>query len=127
MIKHNSILVVVGIFLLTAFAISAHEAEEESHAGESKSEQTKSEGSEPSEESGEESAIQYTKTQTYDETRDGARLVLKFDAKTQEFTGTVENTTDETLKQVRVEVHISNGTELVRPSQAIWGRKSPWK
>ena len=26
--------------------------------------------------------------------------------------GTVENTTDETLKQVRVEVHLSNGKEL---------------
>lgn len=28
------------------------------------------------------------------------------------FKGTVENTTDEILKQVRVEVHLSNGKEL---------------
>ena len=112
MIKHNSILIIVGIFLLTAFATSAQEAEEESHTEERKSEHSKSEGSENGEDSGEESGTQYTKKQTYDETRNGARLVLKYDAKAQEFTGTVENTTDETLKQVRVEVHLSNGTEL---------------
>ena len=63
-------------------------------------------------EGGEESATQYTRTQTYDETRAGARLVLRYDAATQTFTGTVTNTTNATLSRVRVEVHLSNGVEL---------------
>ena len=44
--------------------------------------------------------------------RAGARLVLRYDAATQTFVGTVENTTSVTLSQVRVEVHLSNGVEL---------------
>ena len=44
--------------------------------------------------------------------RNGARLILTYDAQSNSFKGTVENTTDETLKQVRVEVHLSNGKEL---------------
>ena len=63
-------------------------------------------------EGGEESATQYTQAQTYDETRAGARLVLRYDPATQTFTGTVTNTTDATLSRVRVEVHLSNGVEL---------------
>ncbi len=63
-------------------------------------------------EGGEESATQYTRTQTYDETRAGARLVLRYDPATQTFTGTVTNTTNATLTRVRVEVHLSNGVEL---------------
>ena len=63
-------------------------------------------------EGGEESATQYTRTQIYDETRAGARLVLRYDPATQTFTGTVTNTTNATLSRVRVEVHLSNGVEL---------------
>ena len=63
-------------------------------------------------EGGEESATQYSQAQTYDETRAGARLVLRYDPVTQTFTGTVTNTTDATLSRVRVEVHLSNGVEL---------------
>ena len=63
-------------------------------------------------EGGEESATQYTQTQTYDEVRAGARLVLRYDPATQTFTGTVTNTTSDTLSRVRVEVHLSNGVEL---------------
>ncbi len=44
--------------------------------------------------------------------RAGARLILAYDAETNTFTGSVQNTTDATLRQVRVEVHLSNGTEL---------------
>ena len=62
--------------------------------------------------SDEESAQQYGTGQTYDHTRAGARLILSYDAATNAFTGTVENTTSATLPQVRVEVHLSNGTEL---------------
>ena len=62
--------------------------------------------------SGEESATQFTLTDTFDDVRAGARLILSYDAATNAFTGTVENTTAAPLKQVRVEVHLSNGTEL---------------
>jgi hypothetical protein len=45
-------------------------------------------------------------------TRRGARLVLTFDAATNAFKGTVENTTESAICSVRVEVHLSTGTEL---------------
>lgn len=61
---------------------------------------------------GEESATQYGLDETFDMVRAGARLVLRYAAATQTFTGTVENTTGATLQQVRVEVHLSNGVEL---------------
>ena len=56
----------------------------------------------------------------------GARLVLAFDPRTQVFAGSVTNTTARTLAQVRVEVHLDNGTELgptkrvdVAPGQTV--------
>jgi len=60
----------------------------------------------------EDSATQYSKTETFDNTRNGARLILSYDAQSNSFTGSVENTTTKTLKKVRVEVHLSNGAEL---------------
>ena len=42
----------------------------------------------------------------------GAQLELSYDFATRAFTGTVENTTEATLRRVRVEVHLSNGTNL---------------
>ena len=42
----------------------------------------------------------------------GARLILQFDPATQVFAGSVTNSTARTLPQVRVEVHLDNGTEL---------------
>ena len=60
----------------------------------------------------EESNVELTLTDTYDKIRNGARLILNYDAQSNAFKGTVENTTDETLKRVRVEVHLSNGKEL---------------
>ena len=50
--------------------------------------------------------------QTFDMVRSGARLVLNYDAASNAFTGTVENTTNSVLTQVRIEVHLDNGTEL---------------
>ncbi|MCY3542563.1 MAG: hypothetical protein OXH22_00755 [Chloroflexi bacterium] len=50
--------------------------------------------------------------ETFDETRGGARLVMSYDAPSNSFNGTVENTTNNTLSNVRIEVHLSNGTEL---------------
>ena len=71
-----------------------------------------SEGSEGNEGGGEESATQYARTDTFDEVRAGARLIISYFEDAGEFRGTVENTTDRTLQQVRVEVHLSNGVEL---------------
>ena len=50
--------------------------------------------------------------ETFDSVRSGARLILKYDAPTNSFKGTVENTTNGVLDRVRIEVHLSNGTEL---------------
>ena len=60
----------------------------------------------------EESGQQFGLTDTYDQVRAGARLTLSYDAAAQAFTGTVVNTTNAILSQVRVEVHLSNGVEL---------------
>ena len=50
--------------------------------------------------------------ETFDAVRSGARLVLSYDAPSNSFRGTVENTTNGVLDQVRIEVHLSNGAEL---------------
>ena len=64
--------------------------------------------------------------ETFDAVRGGARLILNYDAANNAFTGTVANTTGNTLNNVRIEVHLSNGTELgpttpvdLAPGQAI--------
>ena len=69
-------------------------------------------GHEEGDSEGEESGQQFAKNETYDHVRNGARLKLVYDAKTNAFVGTVENTTNQTLSKVRVEVHLSNGMEL---------------
>ncbi len=63
-------------------------------------------------EEGEESGVQIGPEDTWDATRNGARLVLSFDPASNAFVGTVENTTQHMLCAVRVEVHLSTGTEL---------------
>jgi len=63
-------------------------------------------------EAGEESGVQIELNETFDEVRAGARLILSYDSDGNVFKGTVENTTDSTLRRVRVEVHLSNGIEL---------------
>lgn len=60
----------------------------------------------------EESGTMLGLNETYDNTRNGARLILAWDGATGAFTGTVENTTNAVLQDVRVEVHLDNGTEL---------------
>ena len=70
-------------------------------------------GSESSASGGEEgSGAQLALDDTFDAVRGGARLVLNYDAPSNAFIGTVENTTGNNLNQVRIEVHLSNGTEL---------------
>ncbi|MCY3784094.1 MAG: hypothetical protein OXG79_09945 [Chloroflexi bacterium] len=50
--------------------------------------------------------------QTFDQVRGGARLILNYDPASNAFRGTIENTTNSVLTRVRIEVHLSNGTEL---------------
>jgi len=61
---------------------------------------------------GEEDGTQLGLGDVYDVVRNGAHLVLSFDALSNSFTGVVENTTEGIIKKVRVEVHLSNGIEL---------------
>ena len=60
----------------------------------------------------EESSTELGLDESYDAVRNGARLSLTYDMQNNSFIGFVENTTDNILKQVRVEVHLSNGVEL---------------
>ena len=63
-------------------------------------------------EEGEESGTEFALNESYDQVRNGARLVLAYDAHANAFNGTVDNTTNDTLTRVRVEVHLSDGREL---------------
>jgi len=63
-------------------------------------------------ESDEESGTQYGLNDTCNELRNGIRLILFYDSHSSDFVGTTENTTDNTIQKVRVEVHLSNGIEL---------------
>ena len=67
---------------------------------------------------GEESGTQFRLDDVYDDVRKGAHLILSYDTESNSFLGTVENTTDEVLEKVRVEVHLSNGIEL-GPTTAV--------
>ena len=61
---------------------------------------------------GEEAATQYGLNDVYDVVRSGARLILRYDAASESFVGSVTNTTAAILRNVRIEIHLSNGTEL---------------
>lgn len=61
---------------------------------------------------GEEDGTQFGKADLYDDIKNGAHLVLSYNAANNSFTGTVENLTQEVIKKVRIEVHLSNGIEL---------------
>ena len=60
----------------------------------------------------EESNLQIPIDGIHDGVRNGIRLTISFDPPTMSFMGIVENTTDSKICSVRVEVHLSNGTEL---------------
>jgi hypothetical protein len=63
-------------------------------------------------EEGDESGVYIVKSETWDAVRRGARLILSFDEASGAFVGSVDNTTDQTLCAIRVEVHLSTATEL---------------
>ena len=67
---------------------------------------------------GEESGTKLALNEKYDMVQNGARLVLAYEARSNSFVGSVENTTDKKLEKVRVEVHLSNGIEL-GPTTAV--------
>ena len=92
----------VGLALLLSSCGDGHDSESGEHAG------SESDG----DAGGEESGILLAKSDIYDHTRAGARLILSYDADADAFVGTVENTTTETLSQTRIEVHLSSGVEL---------------
>ena len=69
-------------------------------------------GTESGEGGDEESGTQFGLSDTFDEIRAGARLIFSYDSAANAFTGTVENTTNDTLRRVRLEVHLSNGAKL---------------
>ena len=82
------------------------------HAGGSEGSGTEG-GGESGAAGGEEAtANQLAPDETFDDIRGGARLILNYDNASNAFTGTVENTTRNTLTRVRIEIHLSNGTEL---------------
>ena len=60
----------------------------------------------------EESGTQYRLSDTATETRSGITLVMSYDNQKEAFTGKLTNTSSETVQQVRVEIHLSNGQEL---------------
>ena len=66
----------------------------------------------------EESGTELGLDEVYDELRSGTHMVLAYDADSKAFKGTVENVSDELLERVRIEVHLSNGTELGPTIQA---------
>ena len=61
---------------------------------------------------GEESGATYALDETFDKVRNGVRLIMAWDANAGAFVGTVENVTNATISEVRVEIHLSNGVEL---------------
>ena len=110
MIQTRSLIAPIGVCLaLLLSSCGEGDSESAGHAaGEESGEH--SEGAESG--GGEESGTQYGKADSYDETRAGARLLVSYEPDEDAFVGTVENTTDAVLDEVRIEVHLSNGVEL---------------
>lgn len=61
---------------------------------------------------GEEDGTQFNKQQTYNVIKHGVQLVLKYDKQSNAFNGYMLNTSNKNIERARVEVHLSNGTEL---------------
>ena len=91
-----------------------HEGEGEHGHGEEGGHEGNGEHGRGGESDGEEgdSANALAPDETFDMVQSGARLILDYDPASNSFEGTVENTTEGVLERVKVEVHLSNGTEL---------------
>ncbi len=101
------------------------EREQGEHEGEHEGE----EGEHAEGEEGEEAGPRISIDGTHDEVRKGSRLILSFDKESSTFIGTVENISEKILSRVRVEVHLSNGTELgpTEPVELEPGKKADVK
>ena len=116
-------LIILALIIGIGCTLSNHDGDGEHEAnGETEHLPSHAEGSSEGEESGQ----AFAKDETYNHVRNGVRLKLVYDATTNVFVGTVENTTNQTLSRVRVEVHLSNGIELgpttptdLAPSQKV--------
>jgi len=109
---------------------AGREREEGEHEGESERGEHEGEGGEHAEGGeGEETGPRIELDGIHDEVRKGSRLVLSFDRESSSFIGTVENLTEKTLTKVRIEVHLSNGTELgpTEPINLAPGKKAEVK
>ncbi len=97
----------------------------EEHGESERGEHSKRERGEHGSEKGEEAGTDLSLKQKYDKVRNGARLILAYNGKTNSFEGTVENVTKKTLERVRVEVHTSNGKEIgpTKPRDLKPGKK----
>lgn len=109
----KAVIVVIGAIalLITACSGNGHREQSREGPGEHSSGADQQAGHDQGQQ-GEESATQYERSDTYDQTRNGARLILRYDDDANAFIGSVENTTERGLTRVRVEVHLSNGAEL---------------
>ena len=112
----SSVLVLIAILALAGCIGSDSESGE--HSGDSESGEH-GVGTE-SGDGGEEAGTQFALDETFDRIRAGARLVLSYDPASNAFIGNVENTTDITLRRVRVEVHLSNGPNWVPQLPLTW-------
>lgn len=61
---------------------------------------------------GEEDGSMFASNYQYDKISSGVRLKLSFDQEQSRFVGSIQNTTEQSLDRVRVEIHLSNGKEL---------------
>ncbi|MFC2157465.1 FxLYD domain-containing protein [Acidobacteriota bacterium] len=98
-----------------------HEGETAEHTHEGETEPHTHEGETAEHEhgeEGEESGPQIGLDGTHDEVRKGVRLILSFDSESSSFVGTVENVSEKTVSNVRIEVHLSNGVEL-GPTESV--------
>lgn len=108
------ILIMGSLVFVTSSCFNSEESESE-HGTESsneKSVEAGEKGHNEAGEQGEEDGTQFGINDSYNGVRNGVRMILAYDAESDAFVGTVENTTEAVIAQVRVEVHLSNSVEL---------------
>jgi len=109
-LSKSILIILISLLLVITFACQEKKAEEQKTTEQSES--TNEHQLDYGKEEGEESDTELALNEKYDNVRNGARLILTYDADSKSFVGTVENTTEKLLEKVRVEVHLSNGIEL---------------
>lgn len=67
----------------------------------------------------------WDKDETATVTRSGVKLVIRYHSSKEEFRGTMTNTTNSSVSDARVEIHLSNGRDLgPTPRTALAGGES---